>query len=84
MVALVGASGGGKSSCVNLLQHFYATRTGEVLLDGRPISQYDHRYLHHKVKIRDVIVSKIDFQLSKAFARILTLFAKFLPLESAR
>ena len=50
VVALVGPSGGGKSSCVNLLQHFYSTLSGDVFLDDVPIRQYDHRYLHEKVR----------------------------------
>ena len=51
VVALVGPSGGGKSSCVNLLEHFYEAEHGQVLLDGIPIDQYDHRYLHTKVSM---------------------------------
>ena len=47
-MALVGPSGGGKSSCVNLLEHFYETKSGQVLLDGIPIQNYDHKYLHKK------------------------------------
>ena len=50
VVALVGPSGGGKSSCVNLLEHFYETDTGQVLLDDVPLQEYDHKYLHTKVK----------------------------------
>ena len=49
VVALVGPSGGGKSSCVSLLEHFYETSSGSVLLDGIPIEQYDHSFLHEKV-----------------------------------
>ncbi|ELT94942.1 hypothetical protein CAPTEDRAFT_6286 [Capitella teleta] len=51
VVALVGPSGGGKSSCVNLLEHFYETKSGQVLLDGIDIQQYDHGYLHEKVSL---------------------------------
>lgn len=39
-VALVGRSGSGKSTLVNLLPRFYDTTEGEVLIDGRPISDY--------------------------------------------
>ena len=47
---MVGPSGGGKSSCVKLLQRFYDPNSGSVLLDGLPISAYKHDYLHSKVK----------------------------------
>lgn len=49
VTALVGPSGSGKSSCVSLLEHFYRAQAGQVLLDGTPIEEYDHRYLHTKV-----------------------------------
>uniref|UniRef100_A0A3B1K017 Transporter associated with antigen processing, subunit type t, teleost specific n=1 Tax=Astyanax mexicanus TaxID=7994 RepID=A0A3B1K017_ASTMX len=45
MTALVGPSGGGKSTCVSLLQRFYEPQKGEVLLDGVPIYHYQQRYL---------------------------------------
>ncbi|XP_041346631.1 ATP-binding cassette sub-family B member 9-like [Gigantopelta aegis] len=51
IVALVGPSGGGKSSCVNLVEHFYETSTGDVLLDSVPIQDYDHKYLHKKIAL---------------------------------
>uniref|UniRef100_A0A8C1LMP9 ATP binding cassette subfamily B member 9 n=1 Tax=Cyprinus carpio TaxID=7962 RepID=A0A8C1LMP9_CYPCA len=37
VTALVGPSGGGKSSCVCLLENFYAPQQGQVLVDGRPL-----------------------------------------------
>ncbi len=45
-MALVGPSGGGKSSCVKLLERFYDPSSGEVLLDGRPLGAYDRRWRH--------------------------------------
>ncbi|CAD6196304.1 unnamed protein product [Caenorhabditis auriculariae] len=51
VVALVGPSGGGKSSCIAMLEHFYEPLSGDVLLDGVPIRDYDHKYLHTKVAL---------------------------------
>lgn len=45
MTALVGPSGGGKTSCVSLLQRFYEPQQGHVLLDGAPLNEYQHQYL---------------------------------------
>lgn len=40
IVALVGASGGGKSTLVNLLPRFYTYHMGEILLDGVEVNRY--------------------------------------------
>ncbi|XP_062399139.1 ATP-binding cassette sub-family B member 9 isoform X1 [Sardina pilchardus] len=51
VTALVGPSGSGKSSCVGLLENFYAPNEGQVLLDGRPVQDYEHTYLHSQVAL---------------------------------
>ncbi|KAF8366443.1 haf-9 [Pristionchus pacificus] len=51
VVALVGPSGSGKSSCIAMLEHFYEPTSGEVLIDGIPVREYDHKYLHNKVAL---------------------------------
>ncbi|NXT74840.1 TAP2 protein, partial [Zapornia atra] len=51
VTALVGLNGSGKSTCAALLERFYEPRAGEVLLDGKPLRDYEHRYLHHKVAL---------------------------------
>jgi ABC-type multidrug transport system fused ATPase/permease subunit len=39
-VALVGGSGGGKSTIASLLMRFYDVNKGEILIDGKPIESY--------------------------------------------
>ncbi|XP_055261130.1 ABC-type oligopeptide transporter ABCB9 [Moschus berezovskii] len=51
VTALVGPSGSGKSSCVNILENFYPLEGGQVLLDGKPIGAYDHKYLHRVISL---------------------------------
>lgn len=56
VTALVGPSGSGKSSCVGLLENFYAPKEGQVLLDGRPVQDYEHTYLHSQVRSEQRVV----------------------------
>ncbi|MFC7373633.1 ABC transporter ATP-binding protein [Fictibacillus iocasae] len=48
-VALVGMSGGGKSSLVGLLPRFYDVTGGRILLDGENIKSYQVRTLRDKI-----------------------------------
>lgn len=47
---MVGPNGSGKSTCVALLERFYEPQSGEILLDGTPIQEYEHKYLHSQVR----------------------------------
>ncbi|MCL1798011.1 MAG: ABC transporter ATP-binding protein/permease [Eggerthellaceae bacterium] len=49
ITALVGLSGAGKSTVVNLLDKFYEPDSGEILLDGVSLSDYDTRYLRENI-----------------------------------
>ncbi|KAJ8398369.1 hypothetical protein AAFF_G00426240 [Aldrovandia affinis] len=51
MTALVGPSGGGKSTCVSLVERFYQPQEGEILLDGKPLHNYKNQYLHNKIAV---------------------------------
>ncbi|KAM6472134.1 antigen peptide transporter 2 isoform 1-T1 [Liasis olivaceus] len=51
VTALVGLNGSGKSSCIALLERFYEPQSGEVLLDGVPVGEYGHKYLHRQVAL---------------------------------
>ncbi|WP_410222427.1 ABC transporter ATP-binding protein [Pedobacter sp.] len=48
-VALVGATGAGKSSTINILNRFYETQKGTVTIDDVDIKQYELSYLRSKI-----------------------------------
>ena len=47
--AIIGATGSGKTSLVNLIPRFYDATEGEVLIDGEPIVNYDLSALRQKI-----------------------------------
>jgi len=49
ITALVGLSGAGKSTVINLLDKFYEPTEGEILLDGVPLRDYDTKYLRENI-----------------------------------
>lgn len=49
VTALVGLSGAGKSTIVNLLDKFYEPSEGMILLDGKPLEEYNTRFLRDNV-----------------------------------
>jgi ATP-binding cassette subfamily B multidrug efflux pump len=57
-LALVGATGAGKSSTINILNRFYEIGKGSVTIDGEDIRDYDVAYLRSQIAtvIQDVFL----------------------------
>ncbi|HEY0667540.1 MAG TPA: ABC transporter ATP-binding protein [Sphingobacteriaceae bacterium] len=68
-LALVGATGAGKSSTINILNRFYEIDKGSVKIDGHDIREYDLDYLrsHIATVLQDV------FLFSESIANNITL-----------
>lgn len=48
-VAIIGSTGSGKSSLINLIPRFFDATEGEVLVDGVNIKDYSQEFLHNKL-----------------------------------
>lgn len=57
-IALVGATGAGKSSVINLISRFYDINKGSIAIDGSPIKEFDLATLrqHVGVVLQDVFL----------------------------
>jgi len=51
VIALLGSTGSGKTTLVNLLPRFYAYSTGSILLDGIELDRYPRRVLRQHIGI---------------------------------
>lgn len=61
-VAIVGATGSGKSTIINLISKFYEVQKGQILIDGIDIKNIDERELrkHIAVVLQDVMLFSGD------------------------
>jgi ATP-binding cassette subfamily B protein len=48
-VAFIGSTGSGKSTLINLIPRFYDSTSGEVLIDGNDVKNYQLKTLHDKI-----------------------------------
>lgn len=69
-VALVGATGSGKTTIVNLLMRFYEVDEGQILLDGRDIRTYSLGSLRRLVGIvlQDTVLFSESVRYNLAYA----------------
>jgi len=49
MIALVGPTGAGKTTVINLLTRFYDIRSGRIMIDGKDIQQLDKQVLRQQI-----------------------------------
>lgn len=74
MIALVGPSGGGKSTLADLVPRFYDAGSGELLIDGRPLKDYQIESLRRQMGVvtqesilfNDTIYNNIAFGMNTA------------------
>ncbi|MBQ3502286.1 MAG: ABC transporter ATP-binding protein, partial [Clostridia bacterium] len=50
-LAIIGATGSAKTSLINLIPRFYDVSSGEVLVDGVNVKDYDEKELRNKVAV---------------------------------
>lgn len=50
-VGIIGGTGAGKSTLVNLIPRFYDASDGELLVDGKNVKDYGKKELRHKIGI---------------------------------
>ncbi|WP_166305823.1 MULTISPECIES: ABC transporter ATP-binding protein [unclassified Bradyrhizobium] len=71
VTALVGPSGGGKSTVLALLLRFYETQAGEILIDGQSISSVSRRSLRRQTAYvgQDVYLFRDTIRANIAFGK---------------
>lgn len=50
-IGVIGGTGSGKSTLVNMIPAFYSPTEGEILIDGCPIEEYNKEYLREHIGV---------------------------------
>eukprot|EP00118_Oscarella_pearsei_P008490 m.44041 g.44041 ORF g.44041 m.44041 type:complete len:1424 (+) comp33488_c1_seq3:184-4455(+) len=81
-VAVVGASGCGKSTIVSLLERFYDASSGKVILDGRDVKDYDLAWLRSNIGIVNQEPTLFNCSVAENIAYGLNDEEEVLPIET--
>jgi subfamily B ATP-binding cassette protein MsbA len=70
-IAIVGRSGGGKSTLVNLLPRFYDVKAGAVRIDGADVREFDLHSLREQIAVvsQDVVLFNDTIRNNITFGR---------------
>ena len=77
-IALVGKSGGGKSTFINLIPLFYSLDSGQILIDGIDIKEYKLANLREQIALvsqdvilfNDTLMNNISYGKSYSFQKV--------------
>jgi subfamily B ATP-binding cassette protein MsbA len=71
-IAIVGHSGSGKSTLVNLLPRFFDVDAGEILLDGRPVQDYELSNLRSHISFvsQDIVLFNDSIENNLAYGQL--------------
>lgn len=74
-IGIVGPTGSGKTTLINLLLRFYEPQKGQILLDGKPLTSFDKRRLRASLGL----IQQDVFLFSGSIAENITLWRRFDP-----
>ena len=79
-VAIVGATGAGKSTIINLINRFYEIDSGQICVDGVPVKEYDLGALRNEI----AVVLQDVFLFSDSILNNITLKNEAISLQNVR